>query len=363
MKIAIVVPGFSKSEQDWCIPALLDYVRILAARAEVHVFTLRWPEWNGLYSVYGATVHAMGGRKQIGMGGALRLYARTVQKITIEHERAPFSVIHAFWADEPGWVAAWAARRLNIPLVISLAGGELAGIRDIQYGLQLLPGRDLLIRMGLSSAKWITAGSNYLLDIAKRHLGSAAQQKLVLAPLGVDIGRFCPIVGEGRRETVLNVGSLYPVKGQNMIIRAVSMVPDAQLEIAGEGPLLSGLQDAASVLQMADRVKFLGETAHDEMPELFRSAALLLQGSLYESQGMAVLEAAACGVVGIGTRVGVLPEIGIAVADDREMAWQIDRLLRDEQHRKMLGDAARETVVQRFSLELSLERFLSLYSQ
>lgn len=363
MKIAIVVPGFSKNERDWCIPALLDYVRSLAARAEVHVFTLRWPERNGHYPVYGATVHAMGGRKQLGMGGAFRLYARTVQGIVAEHERTPFSVIHAFWADEPGWVAAWAARRLNIPLVISLAGGELVGIRDIQYGLQILPGRDLLIRMGLSSAKWITAGSNYLLDIAKRHLGSVAQQKLVLTPLGVDIGRFYPIVGEGRREKVLNVGSLYPVKGQSMVIRAIGRVPDARLEIAGEGPLLSGLQAAASALRVADRVKFLGEIVHDDMPELFRSAALMVQGSLHESQGMAVLEAAACGVAGIGTRVGILPEIGIPVADDREMAWQIDRLLRDEKHRKMLGDAARETVVQRFSLELSLERFLSLYSQ
>ena len=56
MKIGLVVPGFSADEQDWCIPALLDYVRVLAQQAEVHVFTLRWPERGGTYSVYGATV-------------------------------------------------------------------------------------------------------------------------------------------------------------------------------------------------------------------------------------------------------------------------------------------------------------------
>jgi hypothetical protein len=43
MKIALIVPGFSAHEKDWCIPALLDYVRVLAQLAEVHVFKPRPP--------------------------------------------------------------------------------------------------------------------------------------------------------------------------------------------------------------------------------------------------------------------------------------------------------------------------------
>src|SRR4029077_12484140 len=139
MKIALVVPGFSAHEQDWCIPALLNYARTLALQAEVHVFTLRWPERGGTYPVFGASVHALEGRKRLGVK-VFSLWARALRAISDEHRRSPFDVLHAFWADEPGWVAAWAGGRLGIPVLLSLAGGELVGLRDIGYGLQLLPG-------------------------------------------------------------------------------------------------------------------------------------------------------------------------------------------------------------------------------
>lgn len=362
IKIAIVVPGFSVDEQDWCIPALLDFVRVLAAQAEVHVFTLRWPERNDTYSVYGAVVHALGGRKNIGLRGALQLYTRAVQKITAEHNQAPFSAIHAFWADEPGWVAAWVGRLLNIPVVISLAGGELIGMRDINYGVQLLPGRDALIRMSLASAKWITAGSKYLLNIARNHLDESAKEKLVLAPLGVDTELFSPSVQKNENRKILNVGSLYPIKDQGRMIRATSSIPDVHLEIAGGGPLMSDLYNTAFTFRAADRVKLLGEIDHDKMPELYRSASILVQSSRHESQGMAVLEAAACGIICVGTPVGVLPETGIQVNDDSEMIYQINRLLNDRQYRLKLGESAREEVVKMFSLKPSVEKFISLYN-
>jgi len=61
MKIGLVLPGFSANEKDWCIPALLDYVRVLARANSVHVFALEYPYRRDDYDVFGATIHSLNG--------------------------------------------------------------------------------------------------------------------------------------------------------------------------------------------------------------------------------------------------------------------------------------------------------------
>lgn len=362
MKVALVVPGFSAHEKDWCIPALLNYVRALALQAEVHVFTLRWPERGGTYSVFGATVHALDGRKRLGVK-VFSLWASALRAITVEHRRAPFDLLHAFWADEPGWVAAWAGNRLGIPVIISLAGGELVGLRDIGYGLQLLPGRSFLVQWGLAHASRVTVGSNYLLKLAQRSLPQSHWVKLVRAPFGVDTQCFQPsrITPHVSSLTAINVGSLIPVKNQALLLRALARVPDLSLQIAGEGVLRSELQTLASKLKVAQRVEFLGEVNHADLPRLYQAADVFIQTSRHEAQGMAALEAAACGLPVVGTPVGVLPEIGVIARDEAELAQHLIELMGDLPRRKTLGEAARAKVEADFSLAVAMERFMEVY--
>jgi len=358
VKVALVVPGFSSSEQDWCIPALLNYVRALARQAEAHVFTLRWPERGGMYPVFGATVHALDGRKQLG-GHVFHLWARALRAIAAEHRRAPFDVIHAFWADEPGWVAALASRWLNIRLLLSLAGGELVGMPDIGYGLQLLPGRKQLMRLSLQQATRVTAGSEYLCGLAR---SACEPRKIVRAPLGVDTALFSPPEAERPAvEVIVNVGSLYPVKDQRRLICAfrqvVGQMPQAQLHIVGGGPLMGDLRALADGLP----IRFLGEMDHAKLPEVYRGAAVFAQTSRHEAQGMAMLEAAACGLPVVGTSVGLLPEIGVVARDETELAWALVEMLRDPARRKSAGQAARRKVEAEFALAPTVERFRRLY--
>ena len=362
MKIALVVPGFSAHERDWCIPALLDYVRVLAAQAEVHVFTLRWPERSGSYRVFNATVHALDGREHLGLS-VFGLWARALRAMAAEHRRKPFTTIHAFWADEPGWVAALAGRRLGVPVIISLAGGELIGMRDIGYGAQLLPGRRALIRWGLRQADRVTTGSKYLLDLTRAYLPQKHWHKLRYAPLGVDTELFSPALttkraGEGQRVTVLNVGSLTPVKDQATLLRAVTRIPQAHLRIAGGGPLRVELQRLAGELGIANRVEFLGEIDHGQMTAVYGAADLFVQASRHEAQGMAALEAAACGLPAVGTNVGILPDIGrcVPVGDVASLAEAIRRTLNEG------GASAREKVEADFSLARAMEKLFALYN-
>ncbi|MBC8075600.1 MAG: hypothetical protein H7Y32_05945, partial [Chloroflexales bacterium] len=60
MRIALIVPGFSADERDWCIPALLNLARALARGHTVQVFALRYPHRQGPYQVHNVPVYALG---------------------------------------------------------------------------------------------------------------------------------------------------------------------------------------------------------------------------------------------------------------------------------------------------------------
>src|SRR5436305_445299 len=124
MKVGIVVPGFGADERDWCIPVLVDVLRALAERAEVHVFALRYPGRKDRYRVHGIQVQSLGGG-EARRAGRLRLLRVARRAVIDEHRRGAFSVLHGLWLDEPAWVASSAGCALGVPSVASVMGGEL----------------------------------------------------------------------------------------------------------------------------------------------------------------------------------------------------------------------------------------------
>jgi glycosyltransferase involved in cell wall biosynthesis len=286
------------------------------------------------------------------------LWARTARAIAGEHRRGAFDVLHAFWVDEPGWVAAWAGRRLRVPVVLSLAGGELARMPDIGYGLSLLPGRRALVAWALGAASAVTAGSRYFCAQA-----AGVAPGIRWAPLGVDMDLFTPAGVAAVPPVLLSVGSLAPVKDHALLLRAFRRaaphVPGLQLLIAGQGALAGELARQASGLP----VHFLGAVDHAALPALYAPAALIVQTSRHEAQGLAILEAAACGVAPLGTAVGVLPEVGRAVAGEDALVDALVALLRDPAAVRALGHGARQRVQQDYALPVCVGRFVDLYAE
>lgn len=370
MKIAWIVPGFSGDEHDWCIPALLDLARVLTARHELHIFALRYPYRHDRYSLFDVTVHAIGGGQR-GRWTLPGVWRAMLSAVTREHRRARFDVLHAFWAYEPGVIAGWLKQRLGLRTIVSLAGGELIDLPGLAYGLG---GRRALMqamRWALRKADVVTAGSMGLLEKA-RSVAHLDHDRTTFAPLGVDVAMFTP---EGRRRettpTIINVGSLQPVKGQGDLIRAFRFVvdqePNARLAIVGDGPLRAELETLVVQLQLADRVSFAGDVRHERLPDLYHEVGLFVQASFHESQGMAMLEAAACGVPIVGTPVGALADLApdAAVAsppgDPIRLAQAILSVLGDTTRCRMLGDAARTRVAEVYSLDAAMSRFGALY--
>lgn len=370
MRVALIVPGFSASDSDWCIPALLTLVRRMSARADVHVFPLRYPHHRHPYRVSGVPVHPQGGADVRGPG-RLALLQRALAAVVAEHRRRPFDVLHAFWADEPGFLAVTAGRLLGIPSVVSLAGGELASLPGIGYGGQRSRVNRLLIGISLRGAIRVTTGSTYLRDLALR---SVPANRVRLAPLGVDTGLFqpdapdrMPLDGHIR---LLHAASLTLVKDQATLLRAFARVADAvpaaHLHIVGDGPLRDELEALSVALGVAGRTTFHGAVPHDRMPAYYRAADLCLLTSLHEAQGMVTLEAAACGRATLGTAVGLLPELApwarsVPVGDAAALTSELIAVLRQPGATAALGEQALCDVRSRFTVEHAVATVMDLY--
>lgn len=314
LRVGLVTPGFSASESDWCIPALLDLVRALAREHDVRVLSLRYPFTCAPYAVHGARVQPLGAAAARGPGRFL-MWARALRHLRREQARRPFDVLHALWAHEPAALASWAGRRLGVPVLVSVLGGELESLAEIGYGGGLGPLNRRLVAWSLRRARWLTAGSRFLEERLRARAAPAA--RVARWPLGVDLERFSPGAPEGPplegRPALLSVGSLERVKGHDLLLEAfASAAPagsPARLHVVGAGSQRARLEARAARPDLAGRVRFHGAVPHDSLPALYRQASALVQASRFESQGLAVLEAAASGCPVLGSAVGVLPEL------------------------------------------------------
>ena len=363
MRIALIVPGFSRDADHWAIPVLQSLATCLAQTQEVVVFSLRYPE-QGVYRFGGLTHIALGCGTRRG-GASLGVWGRAVRAIVVEHRRRPFDVLHAFWVDEPAFTAVLAAKIIQRPVIATAVGGELVYLPDIDYGTQKSAVRRQIIRFALHHADLVTGGSAYQLALLQAHAVPAA--KSVLTYLGVDTNLFHPHPTPAwEQPTIVQAASLVPVKNHALFLEVLQLVqakiPTVRALLTGVGPLARPLRELAAYYDVADRVDWRGRLPYDQIPLFYPQGHLYLQTSRHESGGVAVTEALACGLPIVGTPVGVLPEVAAlppqptAVA----LAQQIHILLQPEQHARQ-RQRARQQAEEQFSLPHTTARFVELY--
>ncbi len=169
--------------------------------------------------------------------------------------------------------------------------------------------------------------------------------------------------------TFVIVGRLEPRKGVDRAIEALATVPGARLDILGIGEERAPLEAKARALGVADRVSFLGYMK-DARPILARAHAALCS-SRSEGLGIALLEAMAMGVPVVGFAVGGVPEIvadgttGLLCRPDDVAALgaTMREALASGARLAEMGDAARESVVQRFSVKAMATGYGPVYAE
>lgn len=366
MNIGILLPGFSASDDDWALPVQANLARTLAQTDDVRVLALRYPHHRQPYTAFGARVYPLGAAQVRGWR-RLRLWTDALRTLRRLHREQPFDALHGMWADETGLITAWAGRWLRVPTVVSILGGELVGLRDIGYGLQLSAFSRWVVGQALAADRVIVP-SDYVRRLIVQAGYDVPEQRLRNGVLGVDTALFAPDDTPGDPYRLINVASLLPVKDQATLLRALARLDGVKLDIVGDGPERAGLESLAAELGIADRVNFLGAVAHTDMPAYYRRAALKVLCSRHEILAMATLEAAACGLPVVSTAVGTLPDfpsigVTVPVGDDAALAAAIQELLDNPAQRAALGQSARATVVERFSLERTTAELRALYRE
>lgn len=167
------------------------------------------------------------------------------------------------------------------------------------------------------------------------------------------------------------VGHMRPGKGQRVAIEAWPEVlrsnPTARLLLVGNGPEQPGLCALADRLGVRERVVFAG--ARDDVEVLLRGSTLAVLPTELEALPTALIEAAACGVPAVATRVGGVPEVVV----DGRTGWLVDAprpalfaaalcaALSDRARLRTMGQVARQHAERHFDARRWADRLASAY--
>jgi glycosyltransferase involved in cell wall biosynthesis len=205
-------------------------------------------------------------------------------------------------------------------------------------------------------------------------LGLSAASKYVVVRNGIDCERFAgprPRSFEGS-PLIGAVGRFSEEKGHRYLLEAMASLrrrlPGARLVLVGYGALEGDLRSRAAGLAVDGVVTFAGER---DSAELLGSFDVFAQPSLYESQGLAILEAMAAGVPVVATDVGGVRdavrngESGLLVppADPGALAEAIVRLAGDRELALRLAARAGRDVRERYSASTMIESYAGLYRE
>jgi len=207
--------------------------------------------------------------------------------------------------------------------------------------------------------------SQYAMDTFVRAGFPAA--KFVIKPnfVSPDPGR-----GDGSGGYALFVGRLTPEKGVRTLLLAWERLGHIPLKIVGDGPLLR--ETVARVQERRLKVEVLGVRPHAQVIGLMTGAyCLVFPSEWYEGFPMAILEAYACGVPVVASRLGTMAEVvhdnrtGLlfAAAKPEDLASQVEELWRRPDLRRQLGGLAREEFESRYTDRSNHEALMRIYHQ
>jgi len=365
VRIAMVVPGgVDRSGERRVVPSLLWLIERLAAGGgdQVTVFAMTQEARPGRWPLLGADIVNIGARPRL---------PRALLALAGEHRRAPFDIVHGFWAGGSGLAAAIFSACSGVPMVLSLAGSEITGLADIGYGNQLTLAGRVTARLAMMLADKLVVQSDW---VARRAASFGAPT--ITIPYGVAIDRWAP--SPPRRRTaeaplrLLHVANLNPVKDQETLLMAMWALRELgvafHLDIVGLDTMGGAIQRRCAELRLDDKVAFHGPMPHAAQRPWFESADLLVMSSRHEGGPLVMLEAALLGVPTVGTAVGHIADwapraaVAVPLQDPGALAGAIARVAADEEERLRLAAAARQEA-EAHDADLTARRTRELYEE
>jgi N-acetyl-alpha-D-glucosaminyl L-malate synthase BshA len=286
--------------------------------------------------------------------------------------RFDLDILHVHYAI-PHSISAYLAKRMLtdrvVPFVTTLHGTDITLVgNDRSY----LP----ITRFGIEQSDAVTAVSDYLKQRTIHEF--QIKRAIEVVPNFVDCNTYRPSVDrEFRRKfaaddegILIHISNFRPIKRIEDVVGIFAQLrkqKKARLLMVGDGPDRPKAEWLASTHGVADDVSFVGK--QNDMSQFLAVSDVLLLPSELESFGLVALEAMACEVPVIATRVGGIPEVvrhGIDgflydLGDIRSMADGCLQILTRPSLRASLGQAARERATREFCASKIVLQYEDLY--
>jgi glycosyltransferase involved in cell wall biosynthesis len=290
-------------------------------------------------------------------------------------------VIHAHWAIPTGPAAVHAARKLALPSVITMHGGDVYVNPEQGYDFPTRWYVRPALRWTLRHAGALTAITQDCRQHALR--AGAPDESMHLVFNGTDLRRFSPApppaasrAGDPRYgpHMIFACRQLFPRKGIRFLVEAAAMLAprfhDLEVVVAGDGFERPELIRLAESLGVSKHVTFLGWVPNTDLPPYYRAAAVSVIPSLEEGFGIPAAEAMGCETPVVATDAGGLPEVvehgvtGLIVprGDSAALAEAIGSLLADPARSAEMGRAGRQRALRLFDWDRSAEQFEQIYA-
>ena len=234
-----------------------------------------------------------------------RLTLPLVSRRNVNNVIKRLSLVHVHSMFVTGWTGLRYARRYGMPVVYTYH-------TQLEAYTHYVPFEPHATRF---AALQLTRTFGNLVDAVivptpamARHLRDmGVETRIEIVPSGIDVERF----GAGRRDDALRarigarrgdrvllfVSRLAREKNAELLLRALAETSDPKLKlvIAGDGPARDELEMLADQLGVAERTRFLGAVAREQLPDLYASADAFVFPSTTETQGLVQAEALASG--------------------------------------------------------------------
>jgi glycosyltransferase involved in cell wall biosynthesis len=227
-------------------------------------------------------------------------------------------------------------------------------------------------------AEAIVVSDAHVGDTVRSHL--LRRERTHVVPNGVDVHEYRPARAEDLRERwgvpldaplLLTLGRLARDKGNDVALHALASLPEPYLVIAGDGEERGPLERLAARLGVSDRVRLIGAVPQVEVPRAMAAADVFWFPTVRDEAAPLVLpQAMAAGLPVVASRIGGIPDyvsrpgeqaVLVVPGDATALAEATRPLLADPALRARMGAAARERVVEEFSLERMIERTVEVY--
>jgi glycosyltransferase involved in cell wall biosynthesis len=270
-------------------------------------------------------------------------------------------LVHAHWWFPNGVVGSWVARLAGLPLVTTLHGTDVRLARTVGVAKPLFG-------HVLEHSAAVTTVSRWLKEESEALVPGVHP---TVAPMPVATELFGPGASrDGQR--LLFVGRLSAQKGVDHLLHALAaMTTPASLDIVGDGPNRSALQELAQQLGISARIRWHGQLLQSDLPPLYQRAAAVVVPSIDEGLGLVAVEALLCETPVVAFDSGGLRDVmlhdktGLLVkpGDRVALARTLDDLLTRDGRGSDLGRAGRLYALSAFAPESAARRYAGIYRQ